>query len=99
MGKRNETIAKEINRMFPPVNPNYPCCIVVGERLIVTSGVFVIEKKRGRGTAHEIQVVDYYGEHQERGYPWIHPRLETYANKLGKYWEWQDAECVCLWDA
>ena len=40
------------------------------------------------GVAGSITVCDYY-HHQ--GYPWVHPKLEAWAEKQGGYIEWEDA--------
>ena len=40
------------------------------------------------GCAGQITPCDYY-HHQ--GYPWVHPKLEAWAEKQGGYIEWEDA--------
>ncbi len=42
-------------------------------------------------------LADYYGEFRG-GYPWIHPRLETWAKRLGFHWEWQHPGAIVLTD-
>lgn len=42
-------------------------------------------------------LADYYGEFRG-GYPWISPALETWAKKLGFYWEWQHPGAIVLID-
>lgn len=39
--------------------------------------------------------VDYYGEYRG-GFPWVHPKLEAWAEKNGGYWEWENAEAICF---
>jgi len=41
---------------------------------------------------------DYYGEFRG-GYPYIDPRIEEAAEKLGLYWEWENAGCLNAYEA
>lgn len=41
---------------------------------------------------------DYYGEFRG-GYPWIDPRVEEAAEKLGLYWEWENAAALIAYEA
>jgi len=38
---------------------------------------------------------DYYGEFTGF-YPWINPKLETLAKKIGGYWEWVNPATIVL---
>ncbi len=55
------------------------------------NGSLEISAEDGKGLA------DYYGEFRG-GYPWIHPRLEAWAEKLGFHWEWQHPGAIVLTD-
>lgn len=39
---------------------------------------------------------DYYGEFRG-GYPWINPKLETFAKQRKSYWEWQNPGAITLY--
>lgn len=41
---------------------------------------------------------DYYGEYRG-GYPWVHPEVEEAAEKLGFYWEWENAGALIAYEA
>ena len=42
-----------------------------------------------RVTAERFQFADYYDEFG-KGYPYIHPDLEAWAEKHGGFWEWEN---------
>ena len=46
---------------------------------------------------NDVQAADYYGEFRD-GLPWINPKLEEYADKLGCYWEWDSPGAIVLAD-
>ena len=91
--KRQTTIVKEINTMFPAANPEHPICFI-RDGLIVVSGECYFRETINYVTFDNV-VVNYYGEFQG-GYAWIHPKLETYAKDLNRYWEWENPACICL---
>ena len=39
---------------------------------------------------------DYYGEYRG-GYPWINPKLETFAEKNGFVWEWENPGVITMY--
>ncbi|MFV2091155.1 MAG: hypothetical protein ACC642_10880 [Pseudomonadales bacterium] len=41
---------------------------------------------------------DYYGEFRG-GYPWIDPRVEKAAERLGFYWEWENAAVLTAYES
>lgn len=41
---------------------------------------------------------DYYGEFTGY-YPWINPKLESFAKKHGCYWEWVNPGLIALYEA
>ena len=40
---------------------------------------------------------DYYGDHRG-GYAGIHPDLESFAEYMGTYWEWDNPGGISLYD-
>jgi len=40
-------------------------------------------------------LADYYGEFSGDD-AWIHPALESFADKHGMFWEWQNPGCISL---
>ena len=94
--KKNTTIVKDINKMLPPANPEYPCCFIRDGLVIVSGEVYVKESYKcedGTSDDFELPCIDYYGEFRG-GYAWIHAKLEAYADKLRGYWEWENPACV-----
>ena len=52
-------------------------------------------EREGKLLCCDTDAVDYYGEY--RGWvPWIHPKLEAWAEKNGGYGEWENAEAICF---
>lgn len=41
-------------------------------------------------------LLDFYGEFRG-GYPYIHPKLEAWATKMGGYWEWQNPGAIAFY--
>lgn len=95
--KRNGTIIKEINKIFPPIDPDLPVCFMrEGEnRVLVTSERYA--RMECDGVIFGSPVVDYYLElYQNSPSPGIEPKLVKYADKLGAYWEWENPACIIL---
>jgi hypothetical protein len=40
--------------------------------------------------------IDYYGEYRG-GYPYIDPKLESWAAKRGGHWEWQNCSAIAFY--
>jgi hypothetical protein len=100
--KRNTTIARDINKKFPPTSPEYPICYTQDDQVFVSAESTAVYKEKlplEDGTVEEFVtnavVADYYGEFRG-GYPWIEPWLENYAELLECYWEWQNAGAIVL---
>lgn len=96
--KRNATIVKDINRMFPPFHKDYPVCFEVDGYVNVTSESFANRpfKVFGKMMDCEIKVVDYYGEESGGGYPWVDPKLQNYLDKNNLYYEWDNPGAIAL---
>ena len=95
MAKRPTTIVTDINKMFPPTDPEYPICFIRdGEKTVIVSGESEY-KDTMDGEHFDVTAIDYYGEFRG-GFPWIDPRLEAYAEKNGGYWEWENPACVAF---
>lgn len=93
--KRNETIVKEINEMFPPADEKYPVCFVrEGEDRVIVSGE-CHAKVKICGEIFNTAVIDYYGEYRG-GSLWIDPKLVAYAAKMNAFWEWECPACIFL---
>jgi len=92
MAKRKTTIVKDINKMFPPSDPEYPICFIRdGESTVIVSGECTYKDSMdGVPETFPSNAIDYWGEFQA-GCPWIDPKLEAYAEKNGGYWEWENA--------
>lgn len=97
--KRKTTIVKDINKMFPAYNKDYPVAFIVDDEVKVTSESFakeIIEIEEGKPEEFEVQVVDYYGEYKG-GYPWLNPRLETYIRENDLWFEWENAGAIVIY--
>ncbi len=94
--KRNSTIVKEINKMFPPSSAKHPVCFIRdGEDQVIVSGECYAKIDMGDLGIFDVPVIDYYGE-AHNNYPHIHCKLEEYAEKMGCYWEWENPACIVL---
>ncbi len=89
--KKNQTIVKEINKMFPASDDKYPICFERDERLIVSGECYFNDELtfEGKKEIFETMVINYYECH-------IDPRLEAYAEKLNCFWEWENPACIYL---
>lgn len=95
--KRNATIIKDINKMFPPFHKDYPVCFEVDGYVKVTSESMYEESYTDEDSNYSVEakVVDYYGEHRG-GYPWVDDRLESYLDKNNLYYEWDNSGAIAL---
>ena len=95
--KRNATIVKEINKMFPAASPGYPICFIrKGETQVIVTGESYA-KQVIDGEEFEAPVFSYYDSPPSWEFG-IHPRLTAYAKALGEgvYWECENAACIVL---
>jgi hypothetical protein len=95
--KRNATIIKDINKMFPPVHKDYPVCFEIDGYVKVTSESYAKETVQLEDGSEdfEVTVIDYYGEFRG-GYPWANPKLESYLEKNGLRYEWDNPGAIAL---
>jgi len=94
MKKSNKQVVKEVNKMFPPVNSEYPICFIrEGETMVIVSGECEAFETIG-DEKFEIMVCDYYDQYRNTG--GVHPILFKYATELGGYWEWETAGSLVL---
>lgn len=92
MAKRPTTIVKDINKMFPPSNPDYLICFIRdGETTVIVSGECTY-KDTTDGEHFDLCAIDYWGDYHDP--LWIDPKLEAYAEQNGGYWEWENAACI-----
>lgn len=69
---------------------------------VISAPVFIGEDSRGKeqlvlSAEHETSFyfADYYGEFRG-GYPWVNPKLETWAKDRGYFWEWMSPGALAL---
>lgn len=62
---------------------------VVPTTYIRDDGMLCISAEDGKDSA------DYYGEFRG-GYPWINPALESWAEKRGYNWQWENPGAIVL---
>ena len=98
--KRQATIVKDLNKIFPEYSKGHPVAFVVDNQAKVTSGCSAKETIMvdGKPEEFEVQVVDYYGEFWG-GYPWIHEKLQAYLDDNGLFAEWENPEAIAIYNA
>lgn len=85
MPKTTEAQALKLLEKLPTINGVKPHGFVrSGETVLRVSG------EHGDG------LVDYYGP---KGYSFIHPELEAWADKRGMFWEWENPSNIALYHA
>jgi len=85
--KRNSTIVREINSLFPPTNPAHPVCFEI-DGVVKVSGENEV-KVSIRGEEFDITLIDYYSDYIAR-------ELRQIAKDSGLYWEWDNPGCIVL---
>jgi len=85
--KKNTTIVKDINKLFPASNEKYPVCFT-RDNMVMVSGESTA-KEMLMGEEFDIMVVDYYNEFGG-GYPTVHKRLREYLEQNGLSYEWEN---------
>jgi len=66
--------------------------VMVHPTVILRDNLVIVSAEDGHYFA------DYYGEFRG-GYPWIHEVLEAFAKEHKCFWEWENAACICLFEA
>ena len=93
--RANKEIVQDINKMFPPDNPVHPICFVrVGEVYVIVTAEFYA-KLMIKGEEFIGPVADYFGDIPEN-HPWIHPKLEEYAESIRCFWQWESPGGIVL---
>lgn len=100
--KQASTIVKDINELFPAVDSDYPIAFEADGIIHISGESYAIDiynektgEKLGKDCHWERPVIDYYGGNNH-GYPWVHPVIEAYIEKIGCYYEWQNSACICI---
>lgn len=65
---------------------------------VITPPVFISEDGRIVLSAEDetsFYFADYYGEFRG-GYPWVNPKLESWAKERGCFWEWINPGALTL---
>ena len=94
--KTKKTIAKEINIIFPPSDPENKIAFIRDDGTLVVSGEqfgIVTFIHDGRPVQTDVLVVDYYDEqcYTENAIPGVHKYLCEYIEKNGLEADWESA--------
>ncbi len=85
----NERAVREINTLFPPVDPHHPAAFIrLDETHAMISGENLVYEQIN-GERFETTLNDYY-EH------YIHPKLIAWAEKNHCRFEWESPAGLCL---
>ncbi len=85
----NERAVREINKLFPPVNPKHPAAFIRnGETHAMISGESLVTEHINN-ERFETTLNDYYENY-------IHPKLIKWAEKNHCYFEWESPAGISL---
>ena len=85
----NERAVREINNLFPPVDPKHPAAFIRnGETHAVISGESLVTEHIN-GQTFETTLNDYYENY-------IHPKLIAWAETNHCHLEWESPAGLCL---
>lgn len=88
--KKEQKFLNWVNETFKPENSKYPVAVENQGEFLITSDAYAVWP----GQSLTGPVIDYYGEFDGQGYPWIHPEIREKAKKMGLVLEWENAGCV-----
>ena len=89
--KRNSTIVKELNKIFPAENPNHPIAFEQDGLVKVSAENVALETflYDGDPMTVSITIADYYE-------CYMSDELVKYADSVNGYWEWENAGVMSL---
>ena len=90
--KRNSTIVKDLNKLFPPSNPSYPVAFLQDDVVKVSAENVATESFihwDNELITIDVTICDYYESYMA-------DELVEYADSVGGYFEWENAGCMVL---